>query len=155
MDSFLDFLLNFIFAGISSLGFALVFNVPKKTLIYCAFGGSLTISLRNLFLYFDFSLESSAFFTASIIGLIALYVSRRNKIPRPTYTVASIIPIIPGSFAIKSMTILITMNNSGVTTELLNAFIQNGLRAFSILGAISFGIALPSVYFYRINKYMV
>lgn len=155
MDFYIHFLLNFIFAGIASLGFALVFNVPKKTLIYCFFGGSITLSCRNIFVHLGLSLEISAFFTATIIGFIALYWSRKYKVPRPTYTVASIIPIIPGTFALKSMTILISMNTVGVNAELLNAFLFNVLKTLSILGAIAFGIALPSIYFYRINKYIL
>ena len=34
--------LEAIFASIASVGFAMVFNVPKHTLIYCAFGGAIT-----------------------------------------------------------------------------------------------------------------
>ncbi len=155
MDTLLDFVLNFIFAGFASLGFAMVFNVPKKTLIYCFFGGSITLTCRNIFLLFDMSLALCAFLSSTIIGIISLYWSKKNTIPRPTYMVASIIPIIPGTFAIKSMTILIVMNNKGVSQELLSAFIENGLKTFSILGAISFGIALPAIYFIRINKYVL
>ncbi len=155
MENFLHFILNAIFAGVASLGFAMVFNVPKKALIYCAVGGSITLSLRNIFLNYGLSLELSAFFASTIIGIISLYWSRKNKTSRPTYTVASIIPIIPGTYAIKSMTILINMNNNGVNAELINAFIENGLKTVSILGAITFGIALPSIYFFRNNKYIV
>ncbi len=155
METIIHFILNFIFAGLASLGFALVFNVPKKTLIYCFFGGSITLTCRNLFLLFDLSLEFSAFLSSTIIGIICLYWSKKNTIPRPTYMVASIIPIIPGTFAIKSMTVFISMNSQGVNHELLNAFIENSLRTLSILGAISFGIALPAIYFLKINKYVL
>ncbi len=155
METILQFLLNAFFAGIASLGFAMVFNVPRKTLVYCAIGGSITLSLRNLFVLYGSSLELSAFFASTIIGIIALYWSRKYNIARPTYTVASIIPIIPGTFAIKSMIILINMNNNGVSDELINSFIENALQTISILGAISFGIALPSIYFFRNNKYVV
>ncbi len=151
MSLVFDFVLNAFFAGIASLGFAMVFNVPKKTLLYCAFGGSIVLSSRNFFVLYGLSLEISAFFASAIIGIISLYWSKKHKISRPTYTVASIVPIIPGTFAIKSMTALISLDTNGVSIELLNEFIQNTLKTFSILGAISFGIALPSIYFHRIN----
>lgn len=155
IETVLHFILNAIFASIASLGFAMVFNVPRKTLVYCAIGGSITLSLRNIFLHYGLSIEISAFFASTIIGFISLYWSFKNKIPRPTYTVASIIPIIPGTYAIKTMTILISMNNNGVNNELMFSFMENGLKTVSILGAISFGIALPSIYFLRRNKPIV
>lgn len=150
-----DFFLNAIFASIASLGFAMVFNVPKRSLIYCAMGGSITLSLRNILLNLGLSIELSVFIASISIGFIALYWSSKHNIVRPTYTVASIIPIIPGTLAIKSMTILMKMNSHGVDSELLNAFLENGLKAMAILAAISFGIALPGILFVKIRKSIV
>ena len=67
--------------------------------------------------------------------------------PRPVYTVASIIPMIPGKYAYEMMISLISMNEKGATEALLSSFIQNGLYALSILFAIAFGLVLPSMYY--------
>ena len=42
---------------------------------------------------------------------------------------------------------LVSMNTVGVTDALLSSFIENGLRAISILFAIAFGLVLPSMYY--------
>ena len=47
---------------------------------------------------------------------------------------------------------LVDMNTHGVTPELIQVFLYNGLKAVAILGAITFGLALPSLYFMRFNK---
>jgi uncharacterized membrane protein YjjB (DUF3815 family) len=60
--------------------------------------------------------------------------------------------MIPGTFAFAAMISLVDMNSHGVTPELIKIFIENGLKAVSILGAISFGLALPSLYFMRLNR---
>ena len=60
--------------------------------------------------------------------------------------------MIPGTYAFTAMISLVDMNTHGVTHELIQLFIQNGLKAVSILGAISFGLALPSLYFMRLNR---
>ena len=152
MEIFLEFGLKFIFAAFAALGFALVFNVPKHALIYCFFGGAISHTTKEVFLGFGFSIELSTFFSATIVGIIALYFSRKNFIPRPVYTVASIIPLIPGTFAFSAMISLVDMNTHGVTPEMINIFIENFLKSISILGAISFGIAIPSLYFLRYNR---
>jgi uncharacterized membrane protein YjjB (DUF3815 family) len=145
-------LLEAMFASVASTGFAMVFNVPKHTLIYCAFGGAITFITRTILLDLGIGLELSTFIASTFIGIIALYWSRKYLIPRPVYTVASIIPMIPGTYAFAAMISLVDMNSHGVTPELIELFIENGLKAVAILGAISFGLALPSLYFMRLNR---
>jgi uncharacterized membrane protein YjjB (DUF3815 family) len=130
----------------------MVFNVPKHTLIYCAIGGAITYMVRTICLHIGLGIEISTFLASTFIGIISLYWSRKYLIPRPVYTVASIIPMIPGTFAFSAMISLVDMNSHGVTPELIETFIENGLKAVSILGAISFGLALPSLYFIRLNR---
>lgn len=151
-DFILTIIIDSLFAGIASVGFAMVFNVPKKTLIYCAIGGALAYSFRTIFLHLEIAIEISTFFASTLIGIIAFYWSRKYLIPRPIYTVASIIPMIPGTYAFKAVISLINMNSYGVTPDLIVVFVENGLKAGSILAAISFGLALPSLYFIRYNR---
>jgi hypothetical protein len=47
------------------------------------------------------------------------------------------------------------MNTHGVTPELIEIFIENALKALSILGAITFGLALTSLYYMRLNRHVV
>ena len=151
-DFILKLLIEGFFASIAAVGFAMVFNVPKHTLIYCAFGGAITYIIRTLSLHVGLGIEISTFIASTFIGILALYWSRKHLIPRPVYTVASIIPMIPGTFAFSAMISLVDMNSHGVTPQLIEIFIENGLKAVSILGAISFGLALPSLYFIRLNR---
>ncbi|HJE03515.1 hypothetical protein AAX26_00707 [Aliarcobacter thereius] len=152
MELILKIVIEGVFAACASLGFAMVFNVPKHTLKYCAFGGAIVYDLRTIFLSLDFGIEISTFVASSIIGLIALYWSRKYKIPRPVYTVASIIPVLPGTYAFNAMVNVIDMNRYGVSVELIELFIHNGLKAIAILFAITFGLVLPSLYFLRLNR---
>jgi uncharacterized membrane protein YjjB (DUF3815 family) len=147
-----DFILDAFFAAIPAVGFAMLFNVPKSALKYCAFGGAIVYSLREIFIDLNLTIELATFLASMIIGIIALYWSRKNLVPRPIYTVPSIIPMIPGTYAFTAMISLVDMNSHGVTTELIAIFIENGLKSISILGAISFGLAIPSLYFMRYKR---
>ena len=152
MEIIFDILIKSIFASIASTGFAMLFNVPKHTLIFCALGGAITYIIRNISIELGLSIELSTFIASSSIGFITLSWSRKFLIPRPVYTVASIIPMIPGTYAFAAMISLVNMNSHGVTPELIELFIGDSLKAVSILGAISFGLALPSLYFMRLNR---
>ncbi|MBF7069938.1 threonine/serine exporter family protein [Aliarcobacter butzleri] len=152
MDFVLKLIVEGLFASFAAVGFAIVFNVPKETLKYCAIGGAIAYDVRTVLLNLNLGIELSTFLASTIVGIIALHWSRKYLIPRPVYTVASIIPIIPGTFAFSAMISLVDMNTHGVTPELIQVFLYNGLKAVAILGAITFGLALPSLYFMRFNR---
>jgi len=141
-------LLNSLWAAIPAVGFGMIFNVPRSTLPFCAYGGAFTYGLREVLLQYGLSIELSTFIAATAIGVIGVFWSRRYVMPRPVYTVPSIIPIIPGKYAYEMMMSLVSMNTEdNVTNALLSSFIQNGLHAISILFAIAFGLVLPSMYY--------
>lgn len=146
MIDWVHLLTQALWAALPAAGFAMIFNVPRNALPFCALGGALTYGLRELLLYF-YSIELSTFIAATTIGIIGVFWSRRYIMPRPIYTVASIIPMIPGKYAYEMMMSLVAMNSAGVSNELLSSFIENGLHAVSILFAIAFGLTLPSLYY--------
>lgn len=148
----IQYILNAIFAAIPAVGFGMVFNVPKHTLVYCGIGGAITFTARYVLMDLDIAIELATFLASTTIGIIALYWSRKFKIPRPVYTIASIIPLLPGTFAFTAMINLIDMNAHGVTPELIVTFVDNALKAIIILGGIGFGLALPSLYYIRYNR---
>lgn len=148
----LEYILNAIFSAIPAVGFAMVFNVPKHTLIYCAFGGAIAYTSRTFLMDLDLALELATFLASTLVGFVALYWSRKYIIPRPVYTIASIIPLLPGTYAFAAIINLISMNAHGVTPELITIFIDNSLKTIIVLGGIGFGLALPSLYYIRYNR---
>lgn len=152
MDLVIEYILNALFSAIPALGFAMVFNVPKNTLVFCAIGGAIAYSSRSFLMDINFSIELATFFASMIVGLVALYWSKKYIVPRPVYTIASIIPLLPGTYAFSAIISLIDMNAHGVTTELINLFVQDSLKTIIILGGIGLGLALPSLYYIRYNR---
>lgn len=148
----IEYLLNALFAAIPAVGFGMVFNVPKNALIFCAFGGAIAYSSRSVLMDANVPLELATFLASTIVGVVALYWSRKYIVPRPVYTIASIIPLLPGTYAFTAIINLITMNAHGVTPELITLFIDNSLKTIIVLGAIGFGLALPSMYYIRYNR---
>jgi len=149
MDLITLFIIDAWFAWIPAVGFAMVFNVPKKMLIYCALGGAFAHSFRFLLMHFGLPIEWATLAASSSMGFLGLYWSRKHFIPRPVFTVASVIPMIPGSFAFTTVVGIVQLNSGGYSLELIQIVIENGLRTLFILAALSFGLALPSLIIYR------
>ena len=141
-----------IFAGIASVGFAILFNVPPKALFFCALTSVIGYASRLILLDLHLPIVIATFFASVVIGGIAVIWSKKYSVPRPAYTVAAIIPMFPGKYAFLAIMGLVNMTSQGVTPELTSLFLQNSLTTVSILGAISLGIVVPSLYYIRHNQ---
>ena len=63
-------------AAISSMGFSIIFNIPKRLLPVVAVGGIITVLLRNVMvLQLGFSQTAGSFLGAAVVGLLALKAS--------------------------------------------------------------------------------
>lgn len=136
-------------SAVPAVGFAMIFNVPPRMLKYCALGGGLAHSLRTLLIHFGIPIEWATLAAATTIGFVCVYWARRLLVPRPAFSVASIIPMIPGSYAFKAMIAIVELNTRGASMPLLESAIENGLKAIFIIVALSLGLAIPSLVVYR------
>ncbi|WP_094751746.1 threonine/serine exporter family protein [Psychromonas sp. CD1] len=149
MHLFTLFLIDAWFAWIPAVGFAMVFNVPRNMLIYCALGGSFAHSLRFLLMTMGIPIEGATFIASGAMGFLGVYWSRKHLVPRPVFTVAAVIPMIPGSLAFSTILGLMELNSSGYSVKLMAIITENGLSTLFTLSALSFGLALPSILIYR------
>lgn len=144
-------ILDFIMSTFPAVGFAMLFAVPKRYLIYVAFGGGIAHLSRTIFMTgFDFGIVVATFLSSIIISLIFIYVGPKLKVPRPVFTVASIIPIIPGKYAYTTLLSIIYLHNYDTDyTKYVEQFFQNGMTTLAVMLAMGLGIALPPLFFYR------
>ena len=136
-------------SGIPAVGFAMLFSVPPRFLKYCAVVGALAHSMRAVLMHYGLPIEWATLAASSFVSLVFVYLSRRLLAPRPVFTVACIIPMIPGKFAFNTIIAVLSMNSEGVSGHLINAAIENGLKTLFILMALSFGLAIPPLIIYR------
>lgn len=140
---------DMLFAMVPALGFALLFNVPSKALKYCAMGGALGHGSRYLLLDAGMSIEWATFFAATLIGLLGLYWARRFLAHPKVFTVAAVIPMIPGVYAYKAMIALVEISHHGYTPELWGSLVTNVIKAMFIVAGLAIGLAMPGLLFYR------
>lgn len=140
---------DMLFASIPAVGFALVFNVPVPALKYCALGGAIGHGSRYLMMHFGIPIEWATFFAATLVGMIGVQWSRRFLAHPKVFTVAAVIPMVPGVFAYKAMIAMVEINHLGFTSELLGILMENFLKAMFIIGGLAVGLAVPGLLFYR------
>ncbi|SMY37567.1 hypothetical protein PMAL9190_03066 [Photobacterium malacitanum] len=140
---------DMLLAMIPALGFALVFNVPQKALKYCAIGGAIGHGTRFLLMHWGLSIEWSTFVAATLVGMIGVHWSHRFLAHPKVFTVAALIPMVPGVFAFKAMIAIVEINHRGFSLALWGLMIDNVLKAMFIVAALAIGLAMPGLLFYR------
>ncbi|MFC0322808.1 threonine/serine exporter family protein [Gallibacterium melopsittaci] len=150
MNVVLTLLNDLFFTAIPAVGFALIFNVPTKALKYCASLGALGHCFRTILVsYCHVPLVFGTFFAAALIGFIGVYLSQRFLAHPKVFTVAAIIPMIPGVYAYKAMIAIVQIAHYGYSEALLAQALEFFIKTGFILAAIVFGLASPGLLFYR------
>lgn len=138
-----------LFAAVPALGFAVAFNVPAKYLKFCAFGGTLGFLARSVMLENGMQISLATFIASILVSFYAVLWAQRSMAHPRVISVASIIPMIPGVYAYKTMIAVVELANQGYDMAMMQSAVENGLKTFFILGAIAFGLAIPGLLIYR------
>jgi uncharacterized membrane protein YjjB (DUF3815 family) len=136
-----------LWAGFAALGFAILFNVPQRTLLIIWALGALGGLTKFLLLGFEVNIALSSLAGASLIGVLSVYAAHGKQAPPLVFSIPSVIPMVPGAFAYRMMLGLMelagTTTNSDSYLKTLAETTNNGLKALFILIAISAGVAIP------------
>ena len=148
--SFLYSLLSqMVLAALPAAGFGMAFNVPVGALGYCAAGGALARGLRFALVEAGVPIELATFMAASTVSLISVYVAQRWRAHPKVFTVAAMIPMIPGVPFFTALIAIMEIQRKAMTPELLATAINSGLRTAMIVAALAVGLALPGLLVYR------
>ena len=128
------------------MGFAILFNVPQRTLfpigILSALGGLVKFGT----MHFGVDIVLASFLAAIIIGVTSIKVAYSKDSPPLVFYIPSVIPMVPGFFIYKMMLgimSLTTVNDKDVYLQNLIATVNNGTKAIFILISLGIGVAVP------------
>ncbi len=149
-DLLLLVLQDALWSGIAALGFAMLFNVPVRTLIGCMITGASGHAIRQALMLTGVGIEAATLIGATVVGFLALLLARRFHTPPPVFAVSAAIPLVPGVFAYKTMIGLLQIATvPTLSTEVLLETAVNGVKTMLLLAAIGLGITSPSLLFRR------
>lgn len=89
--------IQLLMAGIGSLGFSMLFNVRAKYLFLASVGGLISWAIYLLCDSFGLGLFLSSLTAAAFCQCYAEVFSRVCKAPKTIFSIAAVIPLIPGS----------------------------------------------------------
>ena len=142
----LEIITKSIWAGIAAIGFAVLFNVPRRVILSIgmlgAVGGLIKFTLMN----FDIGIIFASFLGATAIGIISIQMAHFRNSPPLVFSIPSVIPMVPGMFAYKMMLGLIDLTSIENTDDYIQSLIHtvnNGAKAMFILISLGTGVAIP------------
>lgn len=136
-------------SGLAAVGFAMLFNVPRRQLPGSFLAGALGHSARTLLVELGAPLEAASLAGGVVVGLVGNALAWRLATPTFVFTVPGVIPMVPGVFAFRTMMAILRLTTA-VSSEgpdlLADAGIL-GIRTALILAALALGISAPRLLF--------
>ncbi len=150
MNLLLGLLQQMALAAVPAVGFGMVFHVPARVLGLCAAGGALGRGLRYLLVEgAGLPVAPSTLLAAAAVSLLGVAVAQRLRAHPKVFTVAAMIPMIPGVPLFTTLIGIAQIQRTGLTDELLATVVKHGLQATFIVAALAVGLAVPGLLFYR------
>jgi len=144
-----ELLRNAIFAAVPAVGFGMTFNVPARILIWCALGGALGRALRYLLVFAGVPVAWATLLAAAAVSWLGVWAAQRLRAHPKVFTVAAVIPMVPGVPIYTSLLALSQIQRRGLTDELLSTAVTSGLNATLIVAALAVGLAVPGLFVFR------
>lgn len=141
-----------IFGGICSVGFALMFNTPRRALWTVFILGAVGYLIKFiLFKELDENLILSIFIASCFVGISGVYFAHRAHTPPIIFMIPAVINMIPGLISYEFMMGMIDWISGGKgqkpsVEDVIQTF-SYGISTLFILFALAFGVAFPVVVF--------
>ncbi len=136
-------ILQVLMAFLGTLSFSVLFNVPKKELLFCGLAGCICWGFFLVSRELTNSAVIASFISTLVITFVSRYLANIRKMPITIFLVGGIIPLVPGYGIYYTMLNMITNNLPQATAK--------GIETFKIAGVISIGIviilSLPKQFF--------
>ncbi|NLZ47549.1 MAG: threonine/serine exporter [Clostridiales bacterium] len=129
-------LLETLYSMLATLGFAIIFNIRGKNILFAALGGGIAWFSYLFFQKINFSITAANFMASIIIAIYSEVMARVNKAPVTVYVICSLIPLVPGGGMYYTMFESITGS--------LDKALKLGVETLSSAGALATGVLLIS-----------
>ena len=139
-----------IWFGFAALGFAILFNVPQRTLLIIWSIGALGGILKLVFMQLNIGIVIASFAGAALVGILSVYAAHNKHAPPLVFSIPAVIPMVPGAFAYRMMLGLIKLSGTELSSDTyyqtLAETTSNGLKSMFILMALAVGVAVPMLF---------
>ena len=130
----------------AAAGFAILFNVPQRTLLPIAVLGALGGLVKFGSMHLGTDIVPASFLSAIAIGIVSISMAHAKNSPPLVFYIPSVIPMVPGFFIynmILGMMSLTRINDPDQYLQNLISTVNNGTKATFILISLGIGVAVP------------
>lgn len=125
----------------STLAFCMLFNVPIRTLLAGGFAGSLGWFIYNSLTENGMTVTLATFVASTGVSLGSQILSVYLRVPSTNFSVAGIIPLVPGSVAYKAVLSFVNGDDlAGITLATRTLLIAGAIASGLILGISIFTV---------------
>lgn len=125
---------TFLLAGIATIGFGIIVNIPRKALLVSGVIGGISRVIYDGIVYYHLGLALSSVVSATVIGLLSFRAAKKFKMPMIIFNIPGIVPIVPGGQSYR-------MVKNFALNHLQIAF-QYMMQVIEVTGAISIGFLI-------------
>jgi len=145
----MTYLSQFIFAYISTIGFAVMFNAPSKSIYKAGFAGALGWICYSLAIATYLNKPIASFLGALAVGLMSEWFAVNTRRPVTLYVIPGIIPLVPGFGLYYTILSIIQKDYSKATNSGVESiFIAIGI-ALGLILALQIGKGIRTSYIHR------
>ncbi|USK59805.1 threonine/serine exporter family protein [Peribacillus asahii] len=130
---------------IASAAFGVLFNAPKQSLIKCGLVGMIGWVLYYGLVELEYDSIFATLVAAFVVGVISQFFAKRYKMPIIIFTIAGIIPLVPGGLSYDAMKHFVEND--------YNVAVQLAAKVCMLAGAIAMGIIFAEVMNQLMIKY--
>lgn len=127
---------------LSSLAWGLLFNVPVHALFAGGLAGMIGWLVLYLLPFWGAEVMLSTFVAATVVSLFSQILSIYLRVPSTNFSVAGVIPLVPGSMAYKAMLAFV----NGEYIHGITLATQTSMVAGAIASGLILGISVVTVW---------
>lgn len=146
-----------LFAAIAAIGFACISRPPSRAYWCCGVIAAIGHSTRYMLINtpgIEMHIVPATLLAATVIGLLAVFLSPLVKCPAETCLFPALLPMIPGIYAYKSvagLAMCVLHDNPADFDRYYTLFTHNGLTCICILLVMVTGATIPIFMFKRVS----
>ncbi|MFJ7825659.1 threonine/serine exporter family protein [Psychrobacillus sp. NPDC096623] len=126
-----------ILSFIAAMAFGVVFNAPKKSLFYCGIAGMTGWIVYMCVNQLNQDQVGASFAGAFTVAFVSHIMSKKFKMPMIIFSVAGIIPLVPGGTAYNAMRHVVEKDYAMA--------LEFGSQALLISGSIAMGLVFAEI----------
>lgn len=150
----LEILQDGFFAAVAAVGFSAIAHPPRAAYKYCALIAAVSHCIRFMLMENGTHIITAAFVASLSVGMLAILIAPRVKCPPETFSFPSLLPMIPGMYAyrtVQALVLCLMQKEEVFFNHYMYLLVYNGLTAIIIVLGMVVGVTIPIFLFKRLS----